>query len=155
MVLLTGLSTLYDSLTTSLKALICHVAMKCERSSSWRGEGERVRGRCMRCEVVLHTYRHFRWDADAIRKGAHAFASDSTTTSLFKMPPFLRTSTCPSSTDYSQSGQSPDPFTLTFPTNSHSNFFFARLSQLVHLIFRLYSVFAVWNSAASTIDVRR
>ena len=51
--------------------------------------------------------------------------------------------------------QSPDPFKLTFPTNSHSNFFFARLSQLVHLIFRLYSVFAVWNSATSTIDVRR
>ena len=50
---------------------------------------------------------------------------------------------------------SPDSFRLTCPTNSHRNFFFARLSQLVRLITRLYSVFAVWNSAASTVDVRR
>ena len=50
---------------------------------------------------------------------------------------------------------SPDSFRLTSPTNSHRNFFFARLSQLVRLITRLYSVFAVWNSAASTRDVRR
>ena len=35
MVLLTGLSNLYDSLTSSLKALICHVEMKRGRSSSW------------------------------------------------------------------------------------------------------------------------
>ena len=90
-VLPSGLSNLYESLTASLKgkmSLICHVAMKRGRSSSWvwqwrEGWG---RGRRMRCEVVLHTYRHFRWDADAIRRGAHAFASDSTATSLLFSP---------------------------------------------------------------------
>ena len=88
MVLLAGLSKLYDSHTTSLKALICHVAMKRERSSSWRGEGESVRRRCMRCEGVLTTYRLLRWDANAIRRVAHTFASDSTTTFLLKTASF-------------------------------------------------------------------
>ena len=48
------------------------------------GNGERMRGRYMRFEVVLHAYRHLRWDVDAISRVGHTFAPDSTTISLMK-----------------------------------------------------------------------
>ena len=81
------LSNLYESLTASMKgkmSLICHSAMKRGRPSSWvwqwreRG-GKRMWRRCIRGEVVLHAYRHLRWDGDAIRRVGRTFASDSTT----------------------------------------------------------------------------
>ena len=45
---------------------------------------EREEGGEMRFKVVLHAYRHLRWDGDAIRRVGRTFASDSPATSLLK-----------------------------------------------------------------------
>ena len=65
------------------------MAMKRGRPNSWvwqwrGGRGKRIRGRCMHVELVLHAYKHLRWDDDAVGRVGLAFASDSTTTSLLK-----------------------------------------------------------------------
>jgi hypothetical protein len=81
------------------------------------GNGKRMRRRCMRFEVVLHAYRHLRWDVDAIRRVGHTFASDSTTISLLKTASFSQPAHRPPTT--LSPVPSPDSFRLTFPRNSH------------------------------------
>ena len=78
--LLSCLSNLYESLTASLKGKmspIYYTVMKRRRPSSWVWQGRewRMRGRCVRFEVVLHAYRHLGWDRNGILRSASQPAS--------------------------------------------------------------------------------
>ena len=165
------LSNLYESLRASMKGKmspICHRAMKRGRPSSWvwqwrEGKGERMCGRCIRFEVVLHAYRHLRWDGDAIRRVGRTFASDSTTDILTQTnilsapqppprPPAATHSPVPS----------PNSVRLTFTVVSYKvprplilTPSFLHPSNLVRLILRFKPVFVVWHVAAYSVDVRR